>query len=162
MKKIIYLPLIALIALCSCKSNSFMKQRYTNFAHHNHKTINKEKANVPDTSATGIIEPETFTTIETESAMASGNNDISKENILAAEPALAEFNTYALPIYKASSLFKKTSESLDHNTLVKDKKVTKQKSQLAHRIIGTLLKIVLWIIILAVVVGVLLIIGALA
>jgi hypothetical protein len=33
MKSIIYLSIVAVVFLCSCKGNSFLNQRYTHFAH---------------------------------------------------------------------------------------------------------------------------------
>ncbi|MBA3682402.1 MAG: hypothetical protein H0W73_14760 [Bacteroidetes bacterium] len=43
MKTFIYLPLIALIILTGCKSNSFTTQRYTKFGHASHKRSLNER-----------------------------------------------------------------------------------------------------------------------
>lgn len=42
MKTFIYLPLIALVILSSCKSSSFTMQRYTKYGHGSHKTTSHE------------------------------------------------------------------------------------------------------------------------
>ncbi len=154
MKNLIYISIIAVL-LSACKSNSFMTQRYTKFAHHASKISAREKAIVRTEPLTDQ-QPEFLQKAETP-VVASANNNFAKEDIILAYPAAGQFNN------ARSTITNKETENLEHsNTVVKEKKVNGQKHQVAKRIIGTLLKIVLWIIILAVVVGILLIIGALA
>ncbi len=156
MKTIIYLPLIALIVLCSCKSNSFMKQRYTNFAHASTKnTISKKKIAKAETP---VIQKEEVAIEEypqTASVAETGPIVFVKENV---------FKPIKSNIQRSNLSFNKqvTKEVENSKTELKNKNVIQKQKSAAQRIIGTLLKIVLWVIILAVVVGVIIIIGALA
>lgn len=62
MKTFIYLPLIALIILSSCKSNSFTTQRYTKFGHASHKKQTHEQV----VKVTGPKETKAETRVESE------------------------------------------------------------------------------------------------
>lgn len=44
MKNSIYLLIVAVVFLCSCKGNSYMKQRYTHFGHGPKKSVNHDVA----------------------------------------------------------------------------------------------------------------------
>ena len=154
MKKLIYLSLVAGIVLSGCKGNSFMTQRYTKFGHASHKTIRSEKEVVKTKTA---VAPENIVETECvigESKFISANSTGITENVIIPDERISMF-----PI--ANSNTKLETENPEHVKII-TKKTSEQKKQVAKRIIGTLLKIVLWVIILAVVVGVLLIIGALA
>ena len=155
MKNLIYISILAFL-LGACKSNSFMRQHYTNFAHNNYKNTIKEKLS---SKTEPVIDRETVTLqkIETSKVLASAIMGITKEDIIISSPVTIQFNNIN------TNVSKKETETLEHsNTIVKEKKLNQQKHQVAKRIIGTLLKIVLWLIILAVVVGILLIMGVLA
>ncbi|MBA2610483.1 MAG: hypothetical protein H0U95_00835 [Bacteroidetes bacterium] len=157
MKKLIYLPLITIIILSGCKGNSFITQRYTKYSHASHKISQKgnpvTKTTIPSTTT---VDEKIVDNEEIEPGLMSSNSSSIKENILKSD--------VATHIYSARAKISKPEVlNSDNLKLVhKSKKTSHEKKQAAKRIIGTLLKIVLWVIILAVVVGVLLIIGALA
>ncbi|MDP1801369.1 MAG: hypothetical protein Q8L81_08455 [Bacteroidota bacterium] len=158
MKNLIYLSLIALVALSACKGNSFMTQRYTKFGHASHKTNYAEKAvakTIGPASAENSSETEFVTNTETEPVLASSNPSSVKENIL--ERIAVQIYPTGLKLTKSE-----TFDTEDSKQVNKSKKTSQEKKSVVQKVIGTVLKIVLWAIILAVVVGVLLIIGALA
>jgi cobalamin biosynthesis Mg chelatase CobN len=157
MKKLIYLSLVAIVVLSGCKGNSFMTQRYTKFAHASHKTNHTEKAIVKTqapVSAENNPETELVKNVETEPVSASSNSSI-KENIL--ERIAVQIYPTGLKLTKSETL-----NTEDLKQVNKSKKTSQEKKEAAQKVIGTVLKIVLWIVILAVVVGVILIIAALA
>lgn len=157
MKKLIYLSLVVIVVLSGCKGNSFMTQRYTKFGHASHKTNNTEKA-IVKTQAPVITEnaPESqvVKNTEAEPVLASSNSSI-KENIL--ERIAVQIYPTGLKLTKSETLNTEDSKQVN-----KSKKTSQEKKEAAQKVIGTVLKIVLWAVILAVVVGVFLIIGALA
>jgi len=156
MRTLIYLPLIALIVLCSCKSNSFTKQRYTNFAHHSNKSkITKKQVNQLENTIAEPVETNVAEYPQLAGAAETGPVLFVKENLI--KPLKSKLQSGDLKITKTENKEVENSKSE-----FKNKKTLQKQSSMAQRIIGTLLKIVLWIIILAVVVGVILIIGALA
>lgn len=133
-----------------------MKQRYTNFAHASNKnTISKKqtaKTEIPDVQKQEVE-------IEEYSQTASANETrpifFVKENVF--KPIKSNFQRSDVVSNKQES-----KEVENSKTEFKSKNTVTKSKSVAQRIIGTLLKIVLWAIILAVVVGVILIIGALA
>lgn len=133
-----------------------MKQRYTNFAHVSHKNASTKKH---ITKAETTVRPNTEMSIEeypqTASAFEIGPVVFVKENLF--EPVKSKFQNSNTNISK-----QETKEVENSTSEFKNKKIVQEHRSAAQRIIGTLLKIVLWVIILAVVVGVILIIGALA
>lgn len=158
MKKLIYLSLVAIVILSSCKGNSFITQRYTKFGHTFHKTCYTEKT-LAKTSSPVIAENNSETEIakngEAEPVSATSNSFLTKENILERIPVQIFPN--GLKLTKTEGL-----EADDSKHVYKSKKTFEQKKQTAKKVIGTVLKNVLWIVILAVVVGVFLIIAAVA
>jgi hypothetical protein len=156
MKTIIYLPLIALIFLCGCKSNSFMTQRYTNFGHAGHKnTIAKKHIVKPERSLDETTKEEPIEYTQIASASETGPVLFIRETLL--KPIKTNFQNINDSITKQQA-----GQVENSKTEFKSKKAIEKNRSAAQRIVGTLLKIILWIIILAVVVGVILIIGALA
>ncbi len=156
MKKIICLPLVAIIVLSGCKGNSFLMQRYANYGHVSHKTCSKEIALAKKpvlTTAESKKETETVIIAQEEPILASSNSSIN-ENILARIPV--QIYTADLKVAKPEQLYTK-----DLKQVSKSQK-TSQKKQAAKKIIGTVLKIVLWVVILAVAVCVFLIVAAVA
>lgn len=157
MKNLIYLCFVIAV-LSGCKGNSYTTQRYTKFGHASHKTSHTGKAIVKTqapVSAENNPEAEDVKNVETEPVLASTNSYSIKENILARIPV--QIFPTGLNLTKSEVL-----DTKDSKQVYKSKKTSQQKKQAAKRIIGTVLKIVLWVVILAVVVGVLLIIGAVA
>ncbi|MEO6302090.1 MAG: hypothetical protein ABIP51_02850 [Bacteroidia bacterium] len=156
MKKIIYLPIIALIILCSCKDNSFMTQRYTKFGHSaNENALTKKHQNKTESLIVESTEIQTPEYPQTASASETSPILFVKVNLI--NPIKENFQRTTTTIIK-----KETKEVENSKTEFKNKSTISKNKSTAHHITGTLLKIVLWVVILAVVVGVLLIIGALA
>ncbi|MBL7918743.1 MAG: hypothetical protein JNJ40_00425 [Bacteroidia bacterium] len=150
MKKIIYLPLLILIGLCSCKSNSFTKQRYTHFSNNSgkhaiaKKTSNRSDKVVVENDET-TIEPSEPGYVETASASKTNPVLIVKENL---------FDPLKTKISEANiALLNEQAQTFEHSkTVFKNKKSETNKNN-TKKIIGTVLKIVLWVVILAVVLG---------
>lgn len=158
MKKLIYISIIAVV-LSACKGNSFMTQRYTHFGHNTHKQSGTEKIAAKSGKIITVDRPETVCIKEDEAAnlQASSNASLLKEDLIRPLSLALQFQK------SENSISKKETEGVDQSkTISHSKKLVKEKNQVAKRIIGTLLKIILWIIILAVIVGIILIIAALA
>ncbi len=133
-----------------------MTQRYTKFGHSaNKNAIAKKQITQPGTSVIETTETEDMEYPQTANVSETGPVLFVKKNLIT--PIKKNFQS------SNSVLTKQETKEVDNSkTEFKSKStVTKNKSA-AQRIIGTVLKIVLWAIILAVVVGVILILGALA
>lgn len=133
-----------------------MTQRYTHFDHvANKTTIAKKHITKPERHLLEATGREVAGYSQTASASKVGAVLFIEENILT--PIKANFQN------KITSVAKQETKGVNNSkTEFKRKKTFEKNRSAAHRIVGTLLKIVLWIIILAVVVGVILIIGTLA
>ncbi|MBL7909618.1 MAG: hypothetical protein JNJ41_01020 [Bacteroidia bacterium] len=127
MKKIICLPLVAIIVLSGCKGNSFLMQRYTNYGQASHKTCSKEIALAKkQVLATTESKKETERVISAkeEPILASSNSSI-KENILARIPV--QIYTTDLKVTKPEQL-----DTKDLKQVSKSQK-TSQKKQAAKK-----------------------------
>jgi hypothetical protein len=133
-----------------------MRQRYTHFGQvANKTTIAKKHITKPEGHLLETTGQEVVGYFQTESASKVGPVLFVKENILT--PIKANFQN------TNTSVTKQDAKGVDNSkTEFKSKKTFAKNRSAAQRIVGAILKIVLWIIILAVVVGVILIIGALA
>lgn len=158
MKKIIYLSLLIVIGLCSCKSNSFTKQRYTHLSNTSckhaiaKKTSNRSDKVVVENEET-TIEPSEPEYIKTASASRTNPVLIVKENL---------FDPIKTKIDEANiGLLNEQAQTFEHSkTEFKNKKSETNKNN-AKKIIGTVLKIVLWVVILAVVLGLIILVALL-
>lgn len=163
MKKFIGLALAAIVVLSGCKSNSFKTQRYTKFGHasvskksyEGHLTEKVEKE--PEFSAKETnIEKNT----ESENAVYCINSNKVDESLLKESFPRLTINKANTPAEVSSeNIIKVEGDHLDiKKTELKSKKSLKEKVESAQRVIGKVLKIVLFAIILAIVVGVIIII----
>ncbi|MBA2610484.1 MAG: hypothetical protein H0U95_00840 [Bacteroidetes bacterium] len=146
MKNFIYLPLIALIILTGCKSNSFTTQRYTKFGHASHKNSQQQKEIV---KANEIKQEEKEEIVETEvvkpsptpiKLIASGFSSL-KENILKPEREVYDLNNTSVSLSKEETLNTEAS-----NSTIKSQKTFKQKSHKAEGIIGDAFATALYIV----------------
>ncbi|MBL7918742.1 MAG: hypothetical protein JNJ40_00420 [Bacteroidia bacterium] len=149
MKTFIYLPLIALIILTGCKSNSFTTQRYTKFGHASHKKtehvpqVGKAKQAEPEKTESEVVKQ----TINPATIITAGASTL-KDAILKPERKVYNSN-------KNSFSAAPVSESVDNDAtfnsenskqVVKSKRTFKQKVQKAEGVIESAFLTALWIV----------------
>jgi len=146
MKTIIYLPLIALIILCGCKSSSFTTQRYTKFGHASHKKQIHEpvvKATAPKEIKETKVETETVKAKVTPVTIITSGVSALKEAILKPQTkhsksisASVALENSAAPVYS-----EKTNITNDIKSNFNSKKQVKHEG-----LIGSAFLTALWIV----------------
>lgn len=157
MKNLLYFTLVAII-FCSCKSNSFLTQKYTHLKHAHNKSETAQLAKQKQ-------EPKTSSRIEKEEYA-----PVNEEDILFANAAALTEQSYAAAGFTQEKVtLSSKSAKTGFISQVKDKveqaasgkltpsKLLKKKFHQAAGLLGTLFQIILFIIILAVLVTVVLI-----
>lgn len=164
MKKIISLSLVAITLLSSCVSNSFKNQRYTKFGHASNTNKNANQKNVKEFQLVkeSVSNNEvTENTKQENPLICSASPKVPQVAIKAQPKTLSLFNKINVETVKRSfTTFTEPAlqKSDNQKTEVKSKKSFKEKVESAKRIIGTVLKIVLFSIILAIVVGIIILV----
>ena len=151
MKTFIYLPLIALIILTSCKSNSFNSQRYTKLAHSSHKTYSHETVVVNKKAAVApkeVVETEVVKSTQTPVQLVASGMSSLKESILKPERKVYSLNsTASVNSIKTESVSKDETVNTENSTLsVSSQKSASQKTQHSRGFIGSALATALWIV----------------
>ena len=149
MKTFIYLPLIALIILTGCKSNSFTTQRYTKYGHASHKKstsspeIVKEKQAEPERTETEIVKK----SITPVTIITAGVSTL-KDAILKPERKVYDLNENATDISSTSNAFNEDENlsTQESKQAFKSKKTFKEKVQKAEGLIGSAFMTALWIV----------------
>lgn len=149
MKTFIYLPLIALIILTGCKSNSFTTQRYTKYGHASHK----KAANSPEIVTAKQSEPEKPETevvkksITPITIITAGVSTIT-DAILKPNRKVYDLNENTVSANTTSGSFSsdETVSSENSKQAFKSKKTFKQKVQKAEDVIGSAFMTALWIV----------------
>lgn len=156
MKNLFYLPIIVILFLSGCKGHSFLKQRYTHFKHapadntkemlalRNHASLKEKQALTENgTLSENLKSPEVFKNANYTQTLAEKptTQTTQKQGV---QP-LFNFNT-------SDGVYKKISPEISH------KKIVKEKSSTQKAIIGTLFKIVMYVVILAVVIAIILLV----
>lgn len=161
MKNLIYISLVAIIVLSGCKGNSYLTQRYTKFGH----SHNKNSAGGPTVRKVDKVQViNTEKALEANSAneepISCSNSASIKESLVKPTQRLLikSENEKSVESSQTSLTKVETVNTDNKKTELKSKKSFKEKTESAKRIIGTLFKIVLYIIILAVVVGIIILV----
>lgn len=129
-----------------------MKQRYTNFSHASSKnTTVKKHAKLNERTVVENTETEIVEYTQTANASETGPVVFVKQNLI--NPVKTDFKNRDSYIWKGETGVRENAE-----TEFNEKKDIDKKTSVAQRVIGTILKIVLWTIILAVVIGIIIII----
>ena len=162
MKNFILFPLLALVLLSGCKSNSFMTQRYTHLGHSPNKHNNTEATSgkTKEVKTAGhqeiVYVKEQPQAPETSVSLDATDNNLNKQSAAPASP-----NRFIAPFLRAGntavSLVKAEVKKTGEQKL-KPKKTFKEKIQRAAGLFDTLFKIVLFAIILAILVAIIIII----
>ncbi|PBQ31692.1 hypothetical protein CNR22_07890 [Sphingobacteriaceae bacterium] len=162
MKKLLLLPLIAFIFLCSCKSSSFTTQRYTKLGHKHSSPKNELRASKNNRTVDDAKNEE-----------ALGVKSEKSEQLLIQASAYSQSvksPAQAKPVFLPKRLIKPlinsgnkalTAIQSDYKTTnsvsIDQQKTSKHKLQKAAGLFDTLFKIVLFAIILAILVAIIII-----
>jgi len=159
MKKLIYLPLLAIIVLTGCKGNSFMTQRYTQFGHSSNKKGVQEKIVATDS--------EKSTAIATVNVKYEKPNDVlicSADSKKISEIPVSAFPAFTLKTTQLTITTDDFSENLtstkSNNKIYKTKKSLRERYSSAKGILDSVLGIVVTIVVLVVVIVLVLILVA--
>ena len=149
MKNIIYLSLITAVVLCSCKGNSYMKQRYTHYSHGSKKASQEAVAvkASPKTTMNEMTAAEIVPQENSQQPLASVDNRVTERSV--AKQASSKTNSFQLPKIKdISRMVTLPSQKLTKNS------TDKQNAAKAHKgLIFGLIDLALFIIIVAVIIA---------
>ncbi len=150
MKTFIYLPLIALIVLTSCKSNKFTTQRYTNFGHTSYKKSTTDKLAIRKTNQIDTPEP----VVPTEKVEAKVEKESFTPVRLIASGLSTLNETFLKPERKVYDLITNSAESIskeyvtttnDSDKILSSQKTVKEKVK-SDGFLGSALATALWIV----------------
>lgn len=164
MKKIISLSLVAITLLSGCVSNSFKNQRYTKFGHASNTNKNANQKIVKEfqlVKESVSINKVTENTKQENPLICSASSIASPVAAKAQPKTLSILNKINVQTVKRSfTTFTEPSlqKSDNQKTEFKSKKSFKEKVESAKRVIDKILKIVLFSIILAIVVGIIILV----
>src|SRR6218665_1304587 len=150
MKNIIYLSIVAVVFLCSCKGNSFLNQRYTHFAHSKDKQQHKIMAQpgretVSQTVAQQIVPAG-------ESMLASAEPKAA-ETTQAVQMTAGNNLAKATPLQKVKQALENPVKAAKAKTLFKSKKADASDAQSHKGLISGLIGLILYIVVSAVVIA---------
>ncbi|MCW3077985.1 MAG: hypothetical protein JWO32_2594 [Bacteroidetes bacterium] len=162
MKKLICISLIAIAVLSGCKGSSFITQRYTGFSNASHTKKGEDvKVNTKQKYSIQIVHRESkpVEASEPEPVFCSNSSSV-KESMLKVKPhSLTSQDVNSK--FSCNSISKAKVESdntINKKSEFKTKKTFKEKVQSAKGAISTTLKIVLFSVILAIVVGIIILV----
>lgn len=155
MKNIIGFSILFSIVLCSCKSNSFLNQRYTNFTHSKTKPSPIATAKKMEAVASSAVtkKPEILNE-EVNAILMCDNNVAVKNSNASVQKTKTLHRSINHPIAFAAKQFKTITSK--HLQVQKEKK--SKAADVYKGVVNKILKIVLVLLILAVVVGIIVII----
>ncbi|MEO6302089.1 MAG: hypothetical protein ABIP51_02845 [Bacteroidia bacterium] len=152
MKTFIYLPLIALIVLTGCKSNSFTTQRYTKYGHASHKKSQQEVIVVKEKDQPKkAVETEIVRSSETRETpielITSGISNL-KGSIIKHDRKVYSLSANAEKMDVPEESFSK-DESISNESstpVIKTQKTFKEKAHNARGLIGDAFETAVWIV----------------
>jgi hypothetical protein len=155
MKNLICLSVLLVIILCSCKSSSFLNQRYTNFGHGKTKTSSITTTKKMDVVASNTVTKKSEILKDGVNAkLVCENNITAKNSDASAQKIKTLHKSFKRPTAFAAKQFKTiTAKHLQVQKEKKSKDVNVYKGT-----VSKILKIILAILILAIIVGIIIII----
>lgn len=149
MKNFIYLPLIALIILTGCKSNSFTTQRYTKFGHNAHKNSIKNPEVVKnETKAEEPVETEVVKSPHGPMQLIVSGFSTLKENIVKSNRKSHNINeNEGNAVSMQGEEFSNDATVTSHSAKasVRSQKVVTEKTH-AKGVVGDALETAIWIV----------------
>lgn len=151
MKKLIYLPIIALILLTGCKGNSFLTQRYTKLGHSTQQKSKTEKMFIKELEKTPLVLTEITKSKENgdifvSSVFLKGNIAVPRSGFSALKSKTAIESVFN------KSYSKNTSQIKSEAKQFKTKKTFSERSASASGIVWDAFNILISIIVLVVVI----------
>ena len=155
MKNIIGFSILFSIVLCSCKSNSFLNQRYTNFSHSKAKPSSITTAKKMEAVASSAVTKKPEILKEEVSAILVYDNNVAVKN---SNGSTQKTKTLHRNINHPIAFAAKQFKTITSKHLQAQKEKNSKAADVYKGAINKILKIILVLLILAVVVGIIVII----